>query len=416
MFRKLFPIFLTVILLCGLYSPTFVRADLTSDLQNEINQKQTQIKELEKQIAEYKAALKSTSSNASTLKSQIQKLENQIKYLAAQVKLTQTKISEASLTIQGLASDIQTQEITINKQKENLAETLRAINEYDQVSPFELILKNENFSDFLNQFQYVQNLQNGLQEKITAIKELKANLESQKSEQENQKASLENLKSQLSGQSSVLNGQADEKTDLLTATRNQEKQYQTILSDLEKKRQQIEQEIYLAEAKLRLAIDPNSIPGSGKGIISWPISGAVTQTFGCIENSFAKRSYPLCNNNRGGFHNGIDIDLNIGDPVAAALAGTVSGVGNLGKYAYGKWITIRHENGLTTLYAHLSVQSVSVGQQVKTGQVIGYGGSTGYSTGSHLHFTVYATNTFSIEQKWYGPLPLGGALNPLSYL
>ena len=89
----------------------------------------------------------------------------------------------------------------------------------------------------------------------------------------------------------------------------------------------------------------------------------------------------------------------------------------MAKYAYGKWITIKHDNGLTTLYGHLSAQSVSVGQKVQTGNVIGYGGSTGYSTGSHLHFTVYATNTFHVEPNRYGyPTPLGGPLSPLLYL
>ncbi|MDD2730498.1 MAG: M23 family metallopeptidase, partial [Candidatus Portnoybacteria bacterium] len=79
-------------------------------------------------------------------------------------------------------------------------------------------------------------------------------------------------------------------------------------------------------------------------------------------------------------------------------------------------ITIKHGNGQTTLYGHLSAQMVSVGQKIYSGQIIGYMGSTGYSTGSHLHFSVFATNTFEIQQKWYGPVPLGGTVNPLSYL
>ena len=396
--------------------PLVCRASLADDLQKQIQERQSQIQELEKQIIQYRDAIKNKKSKASTLQNEIQKIESQIRYLEIQIRLTQTQISQTNLKIEGLSSDIQTQEIAVNKQKNNIGMILRAIYEYDQESPLVLVLKNENFSDFLNQVQFIQNLQNSAQEKLTEIKNLKQNLEVQKIEQGNQKTSLESLKNRLGGQTTALDGQKDEKKGLLTSTKNQEKQYQAVLSDLQKKREQIEREIYVIEEKLRLAIDPNSIPDAKKGLLAWPAKGSLTQNYGCLETQFAKRSYPTCDNGRGGFHNGIDVDIDMGDPITATLNGAVSGVGNLGKYSYGKWVTITHENGLTTLYAHLSSQTVSVGQKVKEGQIIGYGGSSGYSTGSHLHFSVYATNTFKIEQKWYGPVPLGGTLNPLSYL
>lgn len=393
-------------------------AALTDDLQNEINQKQSQIQEMEKKIAEYQTMIKEAGTQGNTLKNEIYRMETQIKKLETEVKLTQTKISEASLKIQGLASDISTQNIELEKQKNNISQILQQIYEYDQNSPIELILSNANFSDFLSQAQYAANLQEGVQQKLASIKKLKAQLEEQKTESEIQKTNLEDLKKQLNGKTSVLDNQKDDKADLLTTTKNQEKIYQASLTTLQKQRKQIENEIFVAEQKLILAINQNSITG-GKGTFLWPIDGTMTQNYGCIVSSFARNSYPACNEGRGngGFHNGIDIDLNTGDKVIATRDGTISGVANMARYAYGRWITIKHDNGLTTLYAHLSVQSVAIGQKVKTGDIIGYGGSTGYSTGSHLHFTVYATNTFKIEPNRYGyPTPLGGSLNPLLYL
>ncbi len=402
-----------------LFYPIFVSADLQSDLQNEINQKQTQIQELEKQIAQYKSMVKSTQSQGTTLKNAIAKMEAQIKKLETEIRLTQTKISQTSLKIQGLDSDITTQNIELEKQKNNLTQTIQAINEYDQTGPMELILGSGSFSDLLNQAQYVSDLQKGIQEKLLSIKELKNQLEEQKTQSESQKTALENLKKQLSGQTQVLDAQRDDQKDLLTTSKNQEKVYQATLSTLQKQREQVERDIYLAEEKLRQAINLSSIPGAKKGILAWPLQNTMTQAYGCIVSAFARNSYPACNEGKGngGFHNGIDIDADTGDPVAAALEGTISGVGNMSRYAYGKWITIKHANGLTTLYGHLSVQKVSVGQKVKTGDIIGYAGSTGYSTGSHLHFSVYATNTFHVEPNRYGyPTPLGGPLNPLLYL
>ncbi|KKS66379.1 MAG: Peptidase M23 [Parcubacteria group bacterium GW2011_GWC2_42_6] len=405
-------VFLITILLI---TPLFSWADLASDLQNQINQKQTQIQELQKQIAQAKSAITATKGQATTLKNQIAKLESQIAYLESQIKLTQTQISQTNLIIGGLASDIQTQEISINKHIGDLGEIIRAIHEFDQESPFEIVLKNSNFSDFLNQIQYIQNLQTNVQNKLSSIKTLKQELEKQKADQEAQKTSLEALKKQLNGQSVALDSQAEEKSDLLSTTKNQEKQYQSMLTSLEKQQKQVEQEIYEAELKLQAEINPGLI-SAGKGVFLWPIKNSITQSYGCLLTSFARRSYPLCNDSKGGFHNGIDIDGDIGDPIKAAYNGTISGVGNDGKYSYGKWITINHGNGLTTLYAHLSAQSVSVGQKVKIGDIIGYMGSTGYSTGSHLHFTVFASDTFSIQSKWYGAVPIGGTLNPMNYL
>ena len=158
-----------------------------------------------------------------------------------------------------------------------------------------------------------------------------------------------------------------------------------------------------------MTIDPNSIPSARKGLFEWPTIGSITQIYGPTSvTGFVNNVY--------NFHNGIDIEADTGDPVKAAMDGIVKAKGDNGKYAYGKWLAIDHQNGLITLYAHFSAYAVSVGQRVKAGQVIGYAGSTGFSTGSHLHFTVYATNTFSVESRWFGLLPLGGSINPMNYL
>ena len=131
-----------------------------------------------------------------------------------------------------------------------------------------------------------------------------------------------------------------------------------------------------------------------------------------MASKFARTSpaYPTC------FHNGIDIGAKYGTIVVAARAGRAVAVENA-PYAYGRWITIEHDNGLITMYAHLSLQSVAVGREVDKGEIIGYMGSTGYSTGSHLHFTVYTTNNFSTKpSKIAGTLPIGATINPFDYL
>lgn len=96
----------------------------------------------------------------------------------------------------------------------------------------------------------------------------------------------------------------------------------------------------------------------------------------------------------GRFHHGIDLNLEVGTPVQSVFDGIIR-ISEFGR-GYGNYVVVRHKNGLETLYAHLSERKVEVGQEVKAGQIIGLGGSTGWSTGPHLHFEVrYEGNTFN---------------------
>jgi len=103
-----------------------------------------------------------------------------------------------------------------------------------------------------------------------------------------------------------------------------------------------------------------------------------------------------------GTHNGIDLGVPIGTPIKAALTGIVQATGNTdlqaGCYSYGKWVLVKHNNGLSTLYGHMSLIKAVPGQSVATGDIIGYSGQTGYATGPHVHFTVYASQGVEVRQ------------------
>ncbi|NCO89539.1 M23 family metallopeptidase, partial [Candidatus Wolfebacteria bacterium] len=117
------------------------------------------------------------------------------------------------------------------------------------------------------------------------------------------------------------------------------------------------------------------------------------------------------------FHNGIDFKASLGTPILAAEDGEVMAVGDNGRVQYGKFILIKHNNNLATLYAHLSRQIVQKGSVIKRGQVIGYSGNTGYSTGPHLHFGVYwALNLKMQSFSGAGLVPVGVTINPANYL
>jgi murein DD-endopeptidase MepM/ murein hydrolase activator NlpD len=145
-------------------------------------------------------------------------------------------------------------------------------------------------------------------------------------------------------------------------------------------------------------------------VLAYPVlDPVVTQGYGAT--AFARRAY------RTGFHNGVDFKASIGAPIIAADAGSIMAVGDNGRVQYGKYVLVKHDNNLVTLYAHLSRVVITKGDYVKVGQVVGYAGSTGYSTGPHLHFTVYWGPSVTLKSfPGAGLVPIGVTINPEEYL
>ncbi|MDD2672720.1 MAG: peptidoglycan DD-metalloendopeptidase family protein, partial [Syntrophales bacterium] len=255
----------------------------------------------------------------------------------------------------------------------------------------------------------MQTIQEEVQKELESFKALKTSLETKKQDYSSQKEELESLQGDLSDKKTIVGTEKASKTAILNVTKGQEKKFQDLLKQTQAQQEQIQKDIEAIESKKRALIDTAKIPGSQKGLFSWPTEGVITQKYGSTSTTgFTNPVYS--------FHNGIDIAASTGTPIKAPMEGKVIASGTNGNYAYGNWIAIDHQNGLVTLYGHLSSKKVKVGDTVKKGQLIAYMGSTGFSTGPHLHFTVYASNTFSTAQKWYGLLPSGGSLNPMNYL
>jgi len=229
------------------------------------------------------------------------------------------------------------------------------------------------------------------------------------------------LKGQLSGQKSVVEENQKAKERLLTQTKNKETEYQKMLAENRARQKQFEEELDKLESELKITLDPSLIPAPRHGVLAWPLAKIF------ITDPFGQRSTR--------FHKGVDFRATQGTPVMAMLGGVVEKTDNTdnerGCYSFGRWILIRHPNGLASIYAHLSASIVKNGQSVKTGEVIGYSGGTpgvfgsGYSTGPHLHVGVYASQGVAVQQfvtsknckNTFVPIAdLKAYLDPLAYL
>ena len=396
-----------------------------SELTGLIEERNNAIESLEAEIAKYQGELKQLDGAKKSLQNEIRALDLTRKKLAADLSVTENKIDRTNYQLESLSTDITDKEGRIKDDRAAIAQSLRIVNTYDRHSFVENLLAAESFASAWDDVDAMKSLQISLQTRIEALDAIKSGLVDKQAESTKIKNQLTALRVQLSNQKKVIDYNTKEKNALLSATKNSETNYQKILKEKQALRDAFEQELLEFESELKLLKDPSSIPEAKLGTLSWPLDSVfITQYFG--NTKFAQEN-PLLYNERG--HNGIDLRASIGTPIQAAQSGEVTGIGNTDAVcpgaSYGKWVLVRHTNGLSTLYAHLSVISVSVGDQISGSSVIGYSGNTGYSTGPHLHFTVYATQGVEIMDRksrvcggiYTMPIAdLRAYLNPLSYL
>jgi len=384
------------------------------ELKKSIEQRAQDLQAINSQIQENQQKLEEVQGQKQTLQKELNSADKQIKQLNLSIRSSEITIDKLGLEIESLQYDISDSEKQILTKKEAIAETLREIQKKENEPPLIIFLKNKTLTESVFEMQSLADLNNTLTSDIANLKASKIELDNALNKTANKKQAKKNESVYLKNKKSITEDVKKEKQTILSKTKNKENNYQKIISDLEKKQAEIAAEIEKIEEELRLKIDPTLLPTKRPGVLVNPINPPrVTQEYGATK--FAARNY------KGKWHNGVDYGAPIGTPVLTAEKGRVIAVDNQDKYcyrgAYGKYIVIQHENNLTTLYGHLSLQTVSVGDYVLTGQVIGYVGKTGWATGPHLHFTVWASPTFYFKQsRVCGPMPVGGDLNPLDYL
>ncbi|MEX0910250.1 MAG: peptidoglycan DD-metalloendopeptidase family protein [Candidatus Paceibacterota bacterium] len=422
---KLILISVVFVLLAITQSPVLGATE--QELRAQLKNQNSEIAKLEKEIAEYKQALTQTSTEKSSLQTELTRLELNKKKLESDVVLTKNKIALTAETIEILSTDIKLSQEGIEKNKAILAHSLRVLNLQDQHNNIAtILLENNTISNFLSHIEKLKNINHEIKNNLLNLHQSKTNYEVKKNTSEKEYAELAKLEDKLIDQKVIVETNANQKNILLAETQNKEKTYQQLLADRLKKKNAVEAEIKKAEAALNLIVNPGSLPATGKGIIKWPLDEViVTQYFG--NTPFATANAQIY---QGKGHNGIDLAAAVGTPVKAVLSGVVIGVGDTDTAckgaSYGKWVMIKHPNGLSSVYAHLSLAKVTEGQTVATGDVVAYSGVSGYVTGPHLHFTLLATEgsqVGSLQSSVPGcgvyRLPLAtreAVLNPLSYL
>jgi len=370
-------------------------AQTADDLKKKIDERNEQIKQLETQIQKYNEEVSIVGKEAKTLQTTLKTLNLTEKKLKTDLTLTDKKISKTELTIDEISDEITKTSNHISTNKDAITKLLQNTRNADNVSLFETFLSGVSFSDTWNEVDTTQRFQAEMRQKSDELRSLNKNFEIQKGSLLGQKNKLVGLKQDLAGKKQVVELTKQEKAGLLKQTKNKEQAFQQLIKTTEDQKEQFEKELFEFESQLKLQIDPRGYPSPLNGILSWPLDKIIiTQTFG--RTVAAQKLYV------SGSHNGVDFGVSQGTRVKNVLSGTVVGTGNTDAYSgchsFGKWVMVKHPNGLSTIYAHLSVISASKGDELKTGDLIGFSGNTGYSTGPHLHISVYATQGVRIEK------------------
>lgn len=381
-------------------------------LRRAIEEKSKALVEVNRQIAETQKNLVEASETSKSLSKELKKIDYTVSQVGLGIRASQISIEKLGLEIESLEGAIQEKERAAAAKKEVVSGFLRRLQEKDDTGFLLTVLVNRSLADSFRESQSIASLNERLLLEVQNLRELRESLAADLLETNVKKADTERERRNLEYRKGILDDQKTSRRTLLTQTKNQEKTYQQLLSELEKKQDEIGAEIDKIEEELRAKFDPNLLPSRHK-MFDYPVSGTLTVSQPYGATAFAQRAY------RSKFHNGIDFAVPIGTPILAALEGKVIAVGNNGRYQYGKYVVIEHENGFTTLYAHLSRPTVQVGAAVLKGDVIGYSGNTGYTFGPHLHFTVYYGKSFflkTLPSCRCGEIPFGVTVNPQDYL
>lgn len=412
-------------------------ASVLDDLKQSIDQKNAEIQKLEQDAQKYRAELSNKQQMGKSLKQELNRIQTNIKKLQSDIAVTQQQVKRAELQITELSYQISDKEQSIKKIKSGLSSLVTLFYETERNSTIELFLRQPTFSRFFQILNGNASIEKKFVSTLTDLHVLHTELEGQKTAQQLKRDESTDLRNLLKQRQQALVTQKTEQNQVLNITQQQEKLYQQLLVEQDKKRQQLDQEIRDIEGQIRVTIDQSSLPQRGSGVLDWPLPEVSKQSCftsliavkNCITQFFGYTSFAAAGGYNGNGHNGVDFRADIGTPVFAADAGTIEATGDTDigcrGASYGKWILIRHNNNLSTIYAHLSQINVSSGQEVSRGYRIALSGKTGYATGPHLHFGLFATAGVSIQSirsRVCGrmmTLPiaaLNAYLNPLDYL
>ena len=392
--------FLTVLLLASMVS-----APVYGATKKDVENAKSKISSLEEEKKKTEAAIKELETLKSDTEKYVRSLDAQLDSLDSELSRLENDISAKTKSIEETGVRLEEAGETERQQYESMKLRIKYMYEKGDSSFLDLLLQSESMSELLNRAEYIQKISEydrKMLDEYVAVKESiardKAQLETEKTElvalqekTEAKQASVEALVNEKTAELQKVNSQIGAKTAEAEAYEKDIKAQEDQIKKIEAELKRQEEE---AKKKAEAAGKTYNTVSLGNISFIWPCpaSSRITSSFGDRESPTAGASTN---------HKGIDIGAPTGSNIVAAAGGTVT----ISTYSYsaGNYVMINHGGGVSTVYMHCSKLLVSVGDTVKKGDVIAKVGSTGYSTGPHLHFGIRQNGTYVNPSKYVSP-------------
>ncbi len=369
--------FMTIILILAL---TVVGVGSQASTLRQLEQK---MENINKQQKEAEAALKSLASDSKQVNRELAELDLEMYVLNEEIydlednlENKKAEIADASAELE----DILTQQVV---RFDESKERIKVIYEYGNTSYLEVLLASSDLSDFFNRMEYIGKVVDFDNQAMAELVGIQVDIEAKR-------AQLEIQHNELDAMMVKAESKMDEMESLVQNKQKNKEQIESDRQEYLEKMEWLEEQEALVDKAIKEEIAKSQLKYAG-GKFSWPVPGWYN-----LSSVFGPRYHPIFKTMRN--HDGIDIPASYGTEIRAAASGKVivSGWSN----GYGNYIVIDHGSGYASLYAHCSKLLVSKGAYVNRGDLIGRIGSTGWSTGNHLHFGI------QLNGKWVNPEPL----------
>lgn len=390
---------------------TMASAASSSEIQKTLNDLKNQAQEIADQGAALQQEIDANQSDTQTTIEKKSDIDKQITITEAEIQNTNAQIQQYSLLIAEKQSELEDALARQAEMNETYKARIRAMEENGTISYWSVLFKATSFSDLLSRIDSIHEVAEADQRMLDELDAIAQEIEADRQSLEDEMAAQEEAKAALAEQEATLQAQRSEADayliELAAAYDNLTDEYLANEAEEEALRKEIMEAQAAYEAALsaeeaeRLAQqNQNNVAGSGStSNVTSSTSGFISPLPGgaYVTCAYGWRIHPIWGDER--FHYGVDLAASQGTPIYAIAAGTVT-TATYGD-ANGYYVSISHGNGYGSVYCHMTNYIVSVGDSVSQGQVIGYVGSTGWSTGPHLHFEIHVN---------------GSTVNPMDYI
>ena len=352
---------------------SFAAAADSDDLKDKLTSLEDQKAAVKKELDELQTQVDSTEKTRAALESEISLTKEQIATVEAYIDRLQSQIDVKTGEL-GVAED------NLSEKEDDFAQTVRTTYEAGDASYLQILLNSSSFSNMLSRMEIISQLMEHNQKVVAEYTAAKEDIEEKRDDLQNTQDEQKNYQENLNYKADELAQSEAEQAALLESLSSyqatKKSEWEKIESDMASVNNQI------AQLSRQEAAAANGGSGASyySGTFTWPLPGYTNNS-----SAYGWRIHPIYGTRK--FHAGEDIPAPGGTPIVAAASGTVTTAGWVS--GYGNYTVINHGGGVMTAYGHQSAIQVSVGQTVSAGEQIGLVGTTGNSTGNHLHFEVY---------------------------